>query len=44
MPTWLDQFDVIGLTAGTSTLESTIDEVERAMLRIGLERATAVTH
>ncbi len=30
---WLDQFDVVGLTAGTSTLESTIDQVEDAMRR-----------
>jgi 4-hydroxy-3-methylbut-2-en-1-yl diphosphate reductase len=28
---WLAQFEVFGLTAGTSTLESTIDEVEQAM-------------
>ncbi|HEX4590117.1 MAG TPA: 4-hydroxy-3-methylbut-2-enyl diphosphate reductase [Gemmataceae bacterium] len=35
---WLEQFDVVGLTAGTSTLESTIDEVERAMLRVGKNR------
>jgi 4-hydroxy-3-methylbut-2-en-1-yl diphosphate reductase len=34
-PTWIGQFDVVGLTAGTSTLESTIDEVERALIRIG---------
>jgi 4-hydroxy-3-methylbut-2-en-1-yl diphosphate reductase len=32
-PTWLSSFEVVGLTAGTSTLESTIDEVERAMLQ-----------
>jgi 4-hydroxy-3-methylbut-2-enyl diphosphate reductase len=31
-PDWLAQFDVVGLTAGTSTLESTIDQVERVML------------
>jgi 4-hydroxy-3-methylbut-2-enyl diphosphate reductase len=40
-PDWLEQFDVIGLTAGTSTLESTIDEVERAMLRVGNKRLFA---
>jgi 4-hydroxy-3-methylbut-2-enyl diphosphate reductase len=32
-PEWLTQFEVVGLTAGTSTLESTIDEVERTLLR-----------
>jgi 4-hydroxy-3-methylbut-2-enyl diphosphate reductase len=31
-PDWLAQFEVVGLTAGTSTLESTIDQVERVML------------
>jgi 4-hydroxy-3-methylbut-2-enyl diphosphate reductase len=36
---WLAQFSVVGLTAGTSTLECTIDEVERALIRIGLENA-----
>lgn len=31
-PGWLAPFSVVGLTAGTSTLDSTIDEVERAIL------------
>jgi 4-hydroxy-3-methylbut-2-enyl diphosphate reductase len=31
-PDWLAQFEVVGLTAGTSTLESTIDQVEQVML------------
>jgi 4-hydroxy-3-methylbut-2-en-1-yl diphosphate reductase len=34
-PDWFLQFSVVGLTAGTSTLERTIDEVEREMLRVG---------
>jgi 4-hydroxy-3-methylbut-2-enyl diphosphate reductase len=33
-PEWLAPFRVVGLTAGTSTLESTVDEVEQALLRI----------
>jgi 4-hydroxy-3-methylbut-2-enyl diphosphate reductase len=32
---WLGPYAVVGLTAGTSTLESTIDDVERALVRIG---------
>ncbi len=47
-PAWLSQFDVVGLTAGTSTLESTIDEVEAALSRIGVglsrDRATCGTN
>jgi 4-hydroxy-3-methylbut-2-enyl diphosphate reductase len=35
---WLREFSVVGLTAGTSTLESTIDAVERAMLRASADR------
>ena len=33
-PSWFERFEVVGLTAGTSTLDSTIEEVERALLRI----------
>ena len=33
-PVWFAPFQVVGLTAGTSTLETTADEVERALLRI----------
>ena len=33
-PDWIAPFRVVGLTAGTSTLESTVDEVERALLQI----------
>lgn len=31
-PDWLARFEVVGLTAGTSTLDQTIDEVETAIL------------
>jgi 4-hydroxy-3-methylbut-2-enyl diphosphate reductase len=40
---WLDPFSVVGLTAGTSTLERTIDEVEQALLRIGAGRTPTGT-
>ena len=33
-PTWFDRFEIVGLTAGTSTLDLTIEEVERALVRI----------
>ncbi len=33
-PSWFAGFQVVGLTAGTSTLDATIDEVERALLEI----------
>lgn len=33
-PSWFAEFDLVGLTAGTSTLPETIDEVHRALLRI----------
>ena len=33
-PEWFAPFETIGLTAGTSTLDSTIEEVERALIRI----------
>ncbi len=41
-PAWLAQFQVVGLTAGTSTLESTVDEVERALEAIGGRNAVAL--
>jgi len=31
---WLAQFETVGLTAGTSTLESTINEVHESMIRM----------
>ena len=33
-PAWFGSFETVGLTAGTSTLDSTIEEVERALNRI----------
>ncbi|SIN90200.1 4-hydroxy-3-methylbut-2-enyl diphosphate reductase [Singulisphaera sp. GP187] len=33
-PEWLSRFENVGLTAGTSTLDSTIDEVHQAMLQM----------
>jgi 4-hydroxy-3-methylbut-2-enyl diphosphate reductase len=33
-PEWFVGWEVVGLTAGTSTLDATIDEVERALARI----------
>ena len=36
---WFDGIDTVGLTAGTSTLDETIDAVERAL--VGLPEALA---
>lgn len=36
---WLAEFETIGLSAGTSTLDSTIDEVHRAIMEISQKRA-----
>lgn len=38
-PEWFSGFDVVGLTAGTSTLDATIDEVHQALLKmeVGVE-------
>ncbi len=33
-PAWFDPFETVGLTAGTSTLDATIEEVERTLSRI----------
>jgi len=33
-PEWLARFEIVGLTAGTSTLDSTIDEVHEAILQM----------
>jgi 4-hydroxy-3-methylbut-2-enyl diphosphate reductase len=33
-PIWFAAYETVGLTAGTSTLDSTIEEVERALNRI----------
>ncbi|WP_435018620.1 4-hydroxy-3-methylbut-2-enyl diphosphate reductase [Tundrisphaera sp. TA3] len=35
-PAWFEGFAEVGLTAGTSTLDETIDEVQRALERIGM--------
>jgi 4-hydroxy-3-methylbut-2-enyl diphosphate reductase len=37
-PMWFDDVETVGLTAGTSTLDSTIDEVYEALVRIGSGR------
>jgi 4-hydroxy-3-methylbut-2-enyl diphosphate reductase len=34
-PDWFADFDTVGLTAGTSTLAETIDEVQRALVSFG---------
>jgi 4-hydroxy-3-methylbut-2-enyl diphosphate reductase len=34
-PEWFKDFGTVGLTAGTSTLDRTIDEVHRALIRFG---------
>lgn len=41
-PTWFHEYDVVGLTAGTSTLADTVDEVHRALVRIGTAANSAV--
>ena len=35
-PAWFERFATVGLTAGTSTLAETIDEVHRALVWIGV--------
>ena len=37
-PEWFDDVDAVGLTAGTSTLDETIDGVHQALERIALSR------
>lgn len=37
-PGWFGQVETVGLTAGTSTLEETIQEVHRALLKMGQPR------
>ena len=39
-PEWFVDVDTVGLTAGTSTLDETINEVHRALERIGSHRRT----
>jgi 4-hydroxy-3-methylbut-2-enyl diphosphate reductase len=38
-PDWFDNLQSVGLTAGTSTLEATIDDVYHALLEIGRRQA-----
>ncbi|GIW87834.1 MAG: 4-hydroxy-3-methylbut-2-enyl diphosphate reductase [Isosphaeraceae bacterium] len=43
-PAWFAGIEVVGLTAGTSTLDVTIDEVERVLLAIGAgDRSTKLS-
>jgi 4-hydroxy-3-methylbut-2-enyl diphosphate reductase len=42
-PLWFKEFATVGLTAGTSTLERTIDEVHRALVWIGSTQAESPT-
>jgi 4-hydroxy-3-methylbut-2-enyl diphosphate reductase len=37
-PEWFDEFDIVGLTAGTSTLDETIDGVQHALEQFALRR------
>ena len=39
-PAWFDDVSTLGLTAGTSTLDETIDAVHRALEKIALSRQT----
>lgn len=39
-PEWFARSEVVGLSAGTSTLDETIDEVHRALLEIAEDRTT----
>jgi 4-hydroxy-3-methylbut-2-enyl diphosphate reductase len=41
-PSWFEGVATVGLTAGTSTLDETIDEVQRALERIGIMQAGRV--
>lgn len=38
-PRWFEGVEIVGLTAGTSTLDETIDEVHEALIAIGVDRA-----
>jgi 4-hydroxy-3-methylbut-2-enyl diphosphate reductase len=41
-PRWFAGFETVGLTAGTSTLDRTIDDVYQALLRIGADADAAL--
>jgi 4-hydroxy-3-methylbut-2-en-1-yl diphosphate reductase len=43
-PEWFDDVAVVGLTAGTSTLDSTIDAVHQALVTLGTRRTKGVLH
>ncbi|MDP6373314.1 MAG: hypothetical protein QF634_12505 [Vicinamibacterales bacterium] len=42
-PDWFDDVHTVGLTAGTSTLDETVDEVHRALERMGPHRQEVAT-
>jgi 4-hydroxy-3-methylbut-2-enyl diphosphate reductase IspH len=41
---WFDDVDTVGLTAGTSTLDGTINDVHQALVQIGLRRKEGTSH
>jgi 4-hydroxy-3-methylbut-2-enyl diphosphate reductase len=41
---WFDGVDTVGLTAGTSTLDETIDEVHEALVLMGVDHEHALVH
>jgi 4-hydroxy-3-methylbut-2-enyl diphosphate reductase len=41
-PEWFDRIEVVGLTAGTSTLDETIDAVEQALQQIAMQITVAM--
>ena len=41
-PEWFDGIDIVGLTAGTSTLDETIDAVHHALQQISMQMAVAM--
>jgi 4-hydroxy-3-methylbut-2-enyl diphosphate reductase len=42
-PDWFARIETVGLTAGTSTLDETIERVHQALLRIGDNRGSRVS-
>jgi 4-hydroxy-3-methylbut-2-enyl diphosphate reductase len=41
-PEWFDGLDIVGLTAGTSTLDQTIDEVYKELMQMEVSRDAAI--
>jgi len=41
-PAWFDGFEIVGLTAGTSTLDATIDEVHQALAALESARVSVL--